>query len=384
MIVYLIEALAIAIAAYYIPQTVLSKTEIFKIALTGAISYLLLDLFSPIVSSGLRFGTGMSIGKNMINAKSPPSLFGNVVSKGGKNNNICLDECMANGTESEVCNIMCANGYELPNLSGGYPLELSGGENNCLNDCMTNGTESEVCNIMCENEYQPNNLSGGENNCLDECMANGTESEVCNIMCANGYEPLNLSGGYPLELSGGKINKAFCDENGIPPELCNEINDEQQGGVNCYKKNVKEQVGAGSCASHNTKKEQVGAGNCASYNKKKEQVGAGSCASYNKKKEQVGAGSCASHNTKKEQVGAGSCASHNTKKEQLGGQDCKTICLDYGIEEDVACDEFVLNTFPECAKPNNLTGGNICDELDLEGENYDDCLNELNYNSNNN
>ena len=162
MIVYLIEALAIAIAAYYIPQTVLSKTEIFKIALTGAISYLLLDLFSPIVSSGLRFGTGMSIGKNMINAKSPPSLFGNVVSKGGKNNNICLDEC----------------------------------------------------------------------------MANGTESEVCNIMCANGYEPLNLSGGYPLELSGGKINKAFCDENGIPPELCNEINDEQQGGVNCYKKNV--------------------------------------------------------------------------------------------------------------------------------------------------
>ena len=82
MIVYLIEALAIAIAAYYIPKTVLSITEILKIALTGAITYLLLDLFSPLVSSGLRFGTGMSIGKNMIN--SPPSLFGNI---GGANHN---------------------------------------------------------------------------------------------------------------------------------------------------------------------------------------------------------------------------------------------------------------------------------------------------------
>ena len=72
--VYLIEALAIAIAAYYIPKKVISIVDILKIAATGAIVHLLLDLYSPLVSSGLRFGTGMSLGKNMIN--NPVSLLG--------------------------------------------------------------------------------------------------------------------------------------------------------------------------------------------------------------------------------------------------------------------------------------------------------------------
>ena len=72
--VYLIEALAIAIAAYYIPKKVMSIADILKIAATGAIVHLLLDLYSPLVSSGLRFGTGMSLGKNMIN--NPVTLFG--------------------------------------------------------------------------------------------------------------------------------------------------------------------------------------------------------------------------------------------------------------------------------------------------------------------
>lgn len=74
LFVYLIEALAIAIAAYYIPKKVISIVDILKIAATGAIVHLLLDLYSPLVSSGLRFGTGMSLGNNMIN--NPVSLLG--------------------------------------------------------------------------------------------------------------------------------------------------------------------------------------------------------------------------------------------------------------------------------------------------------------------
>ena len=81
IVVYLIEALAIAIAAYYIPRRVMSLMDILKIALTGAMVHLLLDLYSPLVASGLRFGSGMSMGKNMIN--NPVSLFGG--KKGGVN-----------------------------------------------------------------------------------------------------------------------------------------------------------------------------------------------------------------------------------------------------------------------------------------------------------
>jgi len=83
IIVYLIEALAIAIAAYYIPRRVMSIVDILKIAATGAIVHLLLDLYSPLTASGLRFGTGMSMGKNMIN--NPVPLFGGKKKKGGVN-----------------------------------------------------------------------------------------------------------------------------------------------------------------------------------------------------------------------------------------------------------------------------------------------------------
>ena len=80
--VYLIEAFAIALAAYYIPKKVMAMSDILKIAVTGAIVHLLLDLYSPLVGTGLRFGTGMSVGKNMVN--NPVSLFGNVGLVGGK------------------------------------------------------------------------------------------------------------------------------------------------------------------------------------------------------------------------------------------------------------------------------------------------------------
>lgn len=80
--VYLIEAFAIALAAYYIPKKVMAMSDILKIAATGAIVHLLLDLYSPLVGTGLRFGTGMSVGKNMVN--NPVSLFGNIAQAGGK------------------------------------------------------------------------------------------------------------------------------------------------------------------------------------------------------------------------------------------------------------------------------------------------------------
>lgn len=125
IIVYLIEAIAIAIAAYYIPRRIMSPVDILKIAATGAIVHLLLDLYSPLTATGLRFGTGMSIGKNMIN--NPVTLFGGKKKKGGVNEedftdagenpeplpepepvedpstNLCRDICEGDAECSSIC-----------------------------------------------------------------------------------------------------------------------------------------------------------------------------------------------------------------------------------------------------------------------------------------
>ena len=105
--VYLIEAFAIALAAYYIPKRILNIGEILKIAITGAITHLLLDLYSPLVSTGLRVGTGMTMGKNMVN--NPVSILGG--KKGGdagdQDGGLCHDIC---GDDHE-CFTVCEEAF---------------------------------------------------------------------------------------------------------------------------------------------------------------------------------------------------------------------------------------------------------------------------------
>lgn len=66
VIKYLLESTAIAIAARYIPQHKLNMREIIMIAITGAVVFALLDMFSPTVSSATRTGAGLGIGLNLI------------------------------------------------------------------------------------------------------------------------------------------------------------------------------------------------------------------------------------------------------------------------------------------------------------------------------
>ena len=158
IIVYVLEALAISIAAYYIPGTVLSWTEIFKITLTGAITYLLLDMFSPLASSGLRFGTGMSIGSNMIN--SPPKLFGgeddcgcegdadceeicNMLKGGNDEEKVCMEGCDGNEGCIEGCDKLFG-GNNLTSL----PMQLKGGVDDSIKaicESGDTGMDQEEC-----------------------------------------------------------------------------------------------------------------------------------------------------------------------------------------------------------------------------------------------
>ena len=63
---YLLEGLAVAAAAYYIPQKKTSLKEVAMIALTAAATFAVLDIFAPAVASGARHGAGFGIGANHV------------------------------------------------------------------------------------------------------------------------------------------------------------------------------------------------------------------------------------------------------------------------------------------------------------------------------
>jgi len=65
LVKYLLEGLAVAVAAYYIPKRSSNLQEIAMIAATAAAVFAVLDLFAPAVSGGARQGAGFGIGYNI-------------------------------------------------------------------------------------------------------------------------------------------------------------------------------------------------------------------------------------------------------------------------------------------------------------------------------
>lgn len=63
---YLLEGLAVAVAAKYIPSREISLNEVVMIGLTAALTFFVLDMFSPSIASGARLGTGFGIGANQV------------------------------------------------------------------------------------------------------------------------------------------------------------------------------------------------------------------------------------------------------------------------------------------------------------------------------
>lgn len=63
---YLLEGLAVAVAAFYIPQRKVDLQEIAMIAVTAAAVFMVLDFFAPSVAVGARQGTGFGIGYKMV------------------------------------------------------------------------------------------------------------------------------------------------------------------------------------------------------------------------------------------------------------------------------------------------------------------------------
>lgn len=65
---YLVEGLAVAAAAYYIPRKRMNLQEIAMIAVTAAASLAVLDLLAPSVGTYARQGAGFGIGASLVGA----------------------------------------------------------------------------------------------------------------------------------------------------------------------------------------------------------------------------------------------------------------------------------------------------------------------------
>ncbi len=63
---YLLEGLAVAVAAIYIPKKALVMDEVATLALTAAAVFALLDVLAPSVGVTARQGAGFSMGSSLV------------------------------------------------------------------------------------------------------------------------------------------------------------------------------------------------------------------------------------------------------------------------------------------------------------------------------
>jgi len=63
---YLLEGLAVAVAAIYIPKKALGMDEVATLALTAAAVFALLDVLAPSVGVTARQGAGFGLGANLV------------------------------------------------------------------------------------------------------------------------------------------------------------------------------------------------------------------------------------------------------------------------------------------------------------------------------
>lgn len=66
LVKYLLEGIAVAVAAYVIPGKTMKFGEVAMIALTATATFAILDIYAPSVGSSARTGAGFGIGANLV------------------------------------------------------------------------------------------------------------------------------------------------------------------------------------------------------------------------------------------------------------------------------------------------------------------------------
>ena len=73
LVKYLLEGVAVAVAAFYIPKKKTDLKEVAMIALTAAAVFAVLDMFAPSVALGARQGSGFGVGLTMVGGNASDS-----------------------------------------------------------------------------------------------------------------------------------------------------------------------------------------------------------------------------------------------------------------------------------------------------------------------
>jgi hypothetical protein len=63
---YLLEGIAVAVAAFVLPGKTLKVGEVAMIALVATATFAILDVYAPSVGSSARTGAGFGIGANLV------------------------------------------------------------------------------------------------------------------------------------------------------------------------------------------------------------------------------------------------------------------------------------------------------------------------------
>ena len=66
LIKYLLEGIAVAVAAFYLTNKKQSLQEILMLGVVASATFLILDQFAPLVGAGARHGSGFGIGFNLV------------------------------------------------------------------------------------------------------------------------------------------------------------------------------------------------------------------------------------------------------------------------------------------------------------------------------
>lgn len=66
LIKYVLEGVAVSVAAFYLTSKKQSVQEVLLLGLVAALTFFVLDLFAPAVGAGARHGSGFGIGFNMV------------------------------------------------------------------------------------------------------------------------------------------------------------------------------------------------------------------------------------------------------------------------------------------------------------------------------
>jgi len=70
LVKYVLEGLAVIVAAFVIPQKNLNFQEVLLLGLAAAATFALLDMYAPTVANGARLGSGFGVGMAQVGGGS--------------------------------------------------------------------------------------------------------------------------------------------------------------------------------------------------------------------------------------------------------------------------------------------------------------------------